>query len=62
MQAQVRTKSKWLIIFPVLVGIMILVLLLKTRVEPEQTSPAEQARPVRIIEVPSVVAVPRALG
>ena len=61
MAAGLRPK-KWLILLPAVLGIIVLVLLTRTRSGPEQTPLSEQARPVRVIEVPSVTVVPLALG
>lgn len=54
--------SKLLFVPPVLLGIAVLVFVLRSGGEPDRATPQEQARPVRVIEVPSVDLVPRALG
>ena len=56
-------EKRWLIIIiPILMGIMILAILIQRRSGPEQVPPTEQARSVRVIEVPAVTVVPRAIG
>ncbi len=47
---------------PVLVGIVILIVLVKTRQAPEQAAPLERSRAVRVIPVPQVDLVPRVRG
>lgn len=61
MAAGLRPK-RWLILLPIVLGLVVLVFLTRTRSGPEQTPLTEQARPVRVIEVPSVTVIPRALG
>ncbi len=54
--------KRWLILLPLLAGLGILAFVIKHRADPQQAPLTEQARPVRVIAVPSVTVVPRALG
>ncbi len=62
MGAPVLEKKKWLIILPILLGLAILIILVKSRSGPEQAPLTEKTRAVRVIEVPSVTVIPRAVG
>lgn len=53
---------KLLIIPPLLAGLALLVFFVRSGSEPERKPPAEEARPVSVITIPSVVFVPRAIG
>ena len=53
---------RWLLIAPLAIGLAISGWLVHTRAEPGHESVGETARPVRVIEVPVVAAVPRATG
>ncbi|UCH73086.1 MAG: hypothetical protein JSU82_12040 [Rhodospirillales bacterium] len=55
-------KRKALILPPVLAGVGLLVWLARSGEAPVQVPPAESVRPVRVISVPAVDFVPRALG
>ena len=55
-------KRKLLIIPPVLAGVALLVFMIRGGSEPEREPPAEKARPVSVIMVPSIDFVPRAVG
>lgn len=57
-----KSPRKWLILLPIALGVAALVFLVRTRSVPEQAPLAEQARPVRVIEVPAVTVIPRALA
>ncbi len=59
----IQRKSKyWLLGFPILAGLVILVLLVKSREPPQQEALAERVQAVRIIEVPRVNLVPRVVA
>ena len=63
MAAWVRAHAKKLLFIPPLViGLAILVAVVRTGEEPRQSPPHEAARKVRVITVPAVDLVPRALG
>ncbi|MEE8246352.1 MAG: efflux RND transporter periplasmic adaptor subunit [Alphaproteobacteria bacterium] len=63
MESRRRELLKRLLIVPPLVlGVAILVLMARGREGPERVPPGEQPRAVRVIAVPSVAVVPRALG
>ena len=54
---------KRLLIIPgIVLGALVLFFLVKTRQEPQRSEIQEVARPVRIITVPEIAIVPRALG
>lgn len=53
---------KFLILPPVLAGVLLLAYFVRSGSEPERAKPAEDARPVKTIAVPSVAFVPRAIG
>jgi RND family efflux transporter MFP subunit len=53
---------KWVIIIPILLGIAGLILFKQTRTVPEQTQLTETAELVRVITVPSLTVIPKALG
>lgn len=55
-------KRKALFVPPVLAGIAVLIWLARSGEPPVQVPPAEIVRPVRVISVPAVDFVPRALG
>jgi multidrug efflux system membrane fusion protein len=59
MQIKVHKPKRWLMSIPVLLGLAVFVLLLKTREPPQQAAPQERARPVRVIKVPRVNLIPR---
>ncbi len=50
---------KWLFFIPVIVGVTVLAVLVKTRSGPEIVSLAERATPARVIAAPSVQVIPR---
>lgn len=52
----------WLFLVPVLVGIVVLVLAVKTKSPPEKRPPQETTTSVRTIKVPEVTLIPRAIG
>ncbi len=54
--------KRFLIIPPVAVGILVLFLLVRSREGPRQSPLTEQALTVRVLKVPRVTVVPRALG
>jgi RND family efflux transporter MFP subunit len=54
--------SRWLIIFPLIIGIASVFVLLKNRSEPQQAALTEPAKPVRFIRVPELDVVPHATG
>lgn len=56
------TLRKLLVIPPLALGVAMLVILVGGRQAPERLPPSEHARKVRVITVPSVTVVPRALG
>jgi multidrug efflux system membrane fusion protein len=56
------SRKRWLIILPILLGLIITVLLVKTSKEPTQSSMQENIRTVRVIDVPVVDIVPKAVG
>lgn len=59
------SKSRWkklLILPPLLIGIAVLALVSNKAPAPEQAPPGETATNVRVIDVPEVTLVPRALG
>ena len=62
LNAASKAKKKWLIFIPVVIGVTVLLVLVKSRSGPEQAPVVEESRAVRIIEVPSVTVVPRALA
>lgn len=56
-------QSKLLFVaLPVLLALAVLVFAVKQKAAPERHTAAEQARPVRVIDVPSVSLLPRILG
>lgn len=57
-----ETLKKLLILPPLAVGVIVLLLAIKDRPAPEKTMPKEAIATVRVIQVPSVTVVPRALG
>ena len=57
-----ETKRKLLIIPAIVVGVAIFVGLVKNRAQPEKIPPKEQARAVRVIEVPSIDVIPAIRG
>ncbi len=62
MTAKGHKPKRWFIALPVLIGIAILVVLVKTRQAPEQAPPVERSAAVRVVRVPSVNLIPRVLG
>lgn len=56
------SNRKWVIFIPILLGIVSLFLLKQTRTMPEQEQLTESTELVRVITVPSVTVVPKALG
>ena len=62
MTATSHAPRRWLALVPLVIGIAASGLLMRTQGEPEHTPEREVARPVRVIAVPSVAAVPRAVG
>jgi multidrug efflux system membrane fusion protein len=59
MQTKVHKPKRWLMSIPVLLGLAVFVLLLKTRDPPQQAALQERAHPVRVIKVPRVNLIPR---
>jgi len=57
-----QTWKKFLIIPAIAIGIIIFAINVKNRESPQQIPPAEPTRNVRVIEVPMVDVIPRALG
>jgi len=55
-------KKRWLIVVPILVGLIITVILVKTSKQPVQSAVSEMSRLVRVIEAPVVDLVPGAVG
>lgn len=55
-------KNRWLIFIPILIGVVITVLLVKTSKEPVQSTVKEYIRTVRYIDVPVVDYFPGAIG
>ncbi len=53
---------RWLMLIPIVIGVAILILLVRGRGTPEQAPPSERSRAVRVLPVPLVDAVPRAVG
>ena len=63
MDTATKTRlRKLLIVPPLLAGAVVLVFAVQSRVGPERAPPAERVTKVRVIEVPRVTLVPRALG
>jgi multidrug efflux system membrane fusion protein len=56
------TTRRLLIFPPVAIGVIVLVLMARSRTEPEPLAPAEIVRTLRVIKVPQVRLVPRVLG
>jgi multidrug efflux pump subunit AcrA (membrane-fusion protein) len=56
------SNKRWLIVIPILAGLLITVILVKTSQPPAQLSITEATRLVRVIDVPVVELVPRAVG
>jgi membrane fusion protein, multidrug efflux system len=52
----------WLFLVPVIVGALVFAIALKTRPSPEQQQAKEITANVRVIEVPRVTLIPRAIG
>ena len=57
-----RRLRRWLIVPPVVLGILLVVLVVRGREEPQRVAPEERARAVRVVAVPAVDVVPRAIG
>lgn len=57
-----RMPKKMLIFPALLAGVLLFVVLVKTRKAPEQESVSERARAVRVITAPEIAVVPRAVG
>lgn len=56
-------QRKWLAFFPaLLVGVVFLVVMVKTKGGPKQAEPSERVTTVRVIKVPEVAVIPRAIG
>ncbi|MGB0714690.1 MAG: efflux RND transporter periplasmic adaptor subunit [Phycisphaerae bacterium] len=51
-----------LIVPPILVGVAVVAMMVRSREAPPRLPPAEEARALRVIEVPSINVVPRVLG
>jgi RND family efflux transporter MFP subunit len=58
----IRFGRKALIVPPILAGIAVLIFVKSRNTGPAQEPPAEASRPLRVITVPHVTVVPRALG
>ncbi len=56
------SKKRRLIVVPILIGLIITVVLVKTGKDPAQSTISETSRLVRVIEVPIVDLVPKAVG
>ncbi len=56
------SKKRWLFAVPILIGLLITVILVKTSQAPTQLPIIEATRSVRVIDVPVVELVPRAVG
>ncbi|WP_455366405.1 efflux RND transporter periplasmic adaptor subunit [Kaarinaea lacus] len=59
---QITTKHKLLIIPAIIVGVLIFIMLVKNRAEPERKPLAETARAVRVIEIPQIDVTPTLTG
>ena len=57
-----RAPRRWLFLVPLGIGLAAAAWLLRSGQEPEHLPEREIARPVRVIEAPSLAAVPRAVG
>ncbi len=57
-----RSPRRWLFLVPLGIGVAAAVWLLRSGQDPEHLPEREVARPVRVIEAPSLAAVPRAVG
>ncbi len=55
-------NKKWVIIIPIVIGVAALVVLKKSKTTPVQNEITEVAKLVRVISVPSVTVVPKAVG
>jgi len=55
-------KNRWLVVVPILMGLVVTIILVKTSKQPVQSAVSEMSRLVRIIEVPIVDIVPSAVG
>ena len=56
------SKKRWLIVVPILIGVIITAILVKTSKQPAQLPVSETSRSVRVIDVPVVDLVPSAVG
>lgn len=57
-----KTSKRLLILPPIIIGVAILAYQVKTRQAPEHTPVQEVATKVRVISVPQLTVIPRALG
>jgi RND family efflux transporter MFP subunit len=57
-----KVSRKWVILIPILIGIATLALLRQTKTLPEQKSVAENPLSVRVLRVPKVTVIPKAVG
>ncbi|MBL6942063.1 MAG: biotin/lipoyl-binding protein [Rhodospirillales bacterium] len=55
-------RRLWFFLVPVIVGVLVFAIALKTRPSPEQRQAKELTASVRVIEVPRVTLIPRAIG
>jgi membrane fusion protein, multidrug efflux system len=55
-------RRLWLFLLPVIVGAAVIVIAVKSKPTPVQLPPTEAATSVRIISVPEVILIPRAVG
>jgi RND family efflux transporter MFP subunit len=56
------SEKKWVIFIPILIGIAALIFLKQSKTLPEQSEPTEEAKLVRVISVPAVTVIPKAIG
>jgi RND family efflux transporter MFP subunit len=56
------SNKRWLILIPILIGLLITVILIKTSKEPTQSTVLEYVRTVRVIDIPVVELFPGAIG
>ncbi len=57
-----KSPRKWVIIFPIALGITVLLMLKQTGTTPPRETPKESATPVDVITVPSATITPQAIG
>ena len=54
--------KRWVIFIPILLGIAALIFLKQSKTLPEQTELTEEAKLVRVIKVPALTVIPKAIG